>query len=469
MRKTVVLRVVLVCVVVLACAGSAAAQMTTQQTQQTTTAVTPIAPQSTPTARENEPIQGLAPPDTDKLRIRLHVMAAWTQDPANASLGFEQQGRIGFAIVGLSGKLSDTLRYLVEINPVNETQPLGACGETNYFFPNEAVLLQGVGPGVPCHPDGRMRVDDYRYVALDPVRQQGPIRQAYLEYAGRSFGLKFGRFLLPIGLAWEETGAFTAKDTPHISRINTEANFGVGLGWKRGTVARVNAAAVLGDGNRFRDYDYYYLIDGSMDSNSALTGVVSGAVRPIPQVEVRGAYKFGYTGSKVERLPNFFASKRNDQAIVASVRYTPNRFVTAFGEYARYTWGLTKTSAQMLGLNQDPVVKPGYFVGAEASYPLGTFRLGGSFVWEALSRDDSLVKLMAERGMYRATLGTQERETIYRLWLDVPGGVRIGWFLNDHSNPLPQLSGIVAVEGPTAYQNTRSGTKTGIAIHFRLQ
>ena len=420
-------------------------------------------------ASEDEPLQGVALPDTEKLRVRLHFMAAWVEDPANASLGFEKQGRIGFVIVGLSGKLNDKLRYLVEINPVNETQPLAACGEANYFFPNAFNLVQGAGPKVPCHPDGRMRVDDYRYVALDPVRQQGLIRQAYLEYAGHSFGLRFGRFLLPIGLTWEETGAMTAKDTPHVSRINTEANFGVGLSWKRGTVARVNAAAVLGDGNRFRDYDYFYLIDGSMDSNSALTGLVSGSVYPITQVEVRGAYKFGYTGSKVERLPNFFASKRNDQAIVASVRYTPNGFVTVFGEYAHYTWGLTKTSAAMLGLNEDPVVKPGYYIGATGSYPLGRFRIGGSIVGEELSRDDSLVTLMAGLGMYRAELGNKERETIYRLWLDTPGGVRIGWFLNDHSNPFPQLSGIVAVDGPTAYQNTRSGTQTGFAVHFRLQ
>ena len=412
--------------------------------------------------------QGITPPDTDTFRMSLEFMAAWMQDPANASLGFEKQGRIGYVILGLSGTLNDAFRYRVEVNPVNETQPLGACGETNYFFPNAVSLLQGVGPNVPCVADGRMRVDDYRYVALDPVRQQGPIRQAYLEYTGSSFGMKFGRFILPIGIAWQETGGFTAKDIPHIARINTEANFGAQLEWKRGTVARLDVAAVLGDGNRFHDYDYYYLIDGSMDSNSALTGLVSGSVRPIKTLEFRGAYKFGYTGSKVERLPNFFASKRNDRAAVASVRYTPNAAVTVFAEYARYTWGLTATSAQMLGLDQAPVIKPGYYVGAEGSYPVGTFRIGGSFVFEELSRDDSLVTLMAGQGLYRAELGTHERNTIYRAFVAIPGGVRVGWFYNAHSNPLPQLSAIVAVAGPTAYVNSKGSARTGIAVQFRI-
>ena len=191
-------------------------------------------------------------------------------------------------------------------------------------------------------------------------------------------------------------------------------------------------------------------------------------MKPVTQLEIRGAYKFGYTGSKVERLPNFYASKRNDQALVASVRVTPHPLVTVFGEYERYVWGLTTTSAEMLGLDPSAVIKPGYYVGAEAHYPIGRVSIGGSFVWEDLSRDDSLVKYMAELGQYQAALGKHEKATIVRLWLDVPGGVRVGWFYNDHSNPFPQLSAEVPVAGPAAYQATRGWAKSGVAVQFQF-
>lgn len=409
------------------------------------------------------PTDGYALPDSDKLHVRVEFMAAWVDDPVNAPLGLEKQARVGFLIVGLRGKLSDRFRYVAEINPVHENTPLPACGETNYFFPNAA---QNIGPAVQCHPDGRTRVDDYRYIGLDPVPQQGMIRQAYLEYTSGSFGFKAGRFILPIGLTWQETGAFTAKDTPHIARINTEANFGAGFSWRHGTAARIEAFAVLGDGNRFHDYDYYYFMDNAYDTNSALTALVSGAVTPVKGLELRGAYKFGYTGSKVESTPNFYASKRNDQALVASVRYSPIPAVTIFGEYARYTWGPTETSAAMLGLDTAPVIKPGYYVGAEGRYPIGRFRLGGSFVREELSRDDALVKYQAEMGLYRAELGKKERATFVRVFVDAPGGVRAGWFYVDHSNPFPQLSGIVPVSGPSAYQAMRGWGKSGLMVQF---
>ncbi len=422
------------------------------------------APQASPASSQDQPA-GAPIPDTEKLRIGLEFMAAWVSDPANAELGTEHQGRVGYVIVRLSGKLSDHFRYLAEINPVHDNIPLPACGETNYFFPN---LAASIGPTVQCEPDGLMRVDDYRFVGLDPIPQQGPIRQAYLEFVTGEFGVKFGRFILPIGLSWQETGAFTAKDTPHIARIDSEANFGAGLSWKRGELARLEGFAVLGDGNRYHDYDYYYFLDNSLDTNSALTALVSGSVKPIKQLELRGAYKFGYTGSKVERLPNFYASKRNDQAFVGSVRVTPHRLVTIFGEYARYVWGLTESSATMLGLDPGAVIKPGYYVGAEAHYPIGRVAIGGSVVREELSRDDSLVKYMTELGQYEASLGKHERSTIVRLWLDVPGGVRVGWFYNDLSNPFPQLSAIVPVAGPSAYQSTHGSAKTGIAVQFRF-
>ena len=425
--------------------------------------------------QSDEDTPGITPPDNDRLRITISMMASYLHDPAIATLGFEKQARVGFVIVGLSGRLNDRFRYHLEINPVDETRPLPTCGEENFFYPNNPGNVP-IGPSVECVPDGRLRVDDYRFVALDPVQQQGAIRQAYVEYEdGGFFGGRFGRFMLPIGLTWQETGAFTAKDAPHISRINTEANTGLGLSATRRAadgrrVARLDVAAFSGDGNKFHDYTYFYWQDGSLDSNADLTVLLSGTLSPVPQVEIRGAYKFGQTGSKVERLPNFYASKRHDRAVVVSARYTPNQYVSVFGEYARYVWGLTRTSAELLGLNPDPVIKPGYYVGGRVSFPLtDRVRAGVSVVREELLRDDSLAKYLQAQGLYRSELGKNERAWIMRLFVDLTDAVSVGLFHNDYSNPLQQLSGIIPVAGERAYVETRGQSKYGLAVQIRLQ
>ena len=63
------------------------------------------------------------------------------------------------------------------------------------------------------------------------------------------------------------------------------------------------------------------------------------------------------SGSKIERLPNFYASKRNDNAIVLSARYRPIQYVSIFAEDARYTWGLMASSATMLGLDPSRIIE----------------------------------------------------------------------------------------------------------------
>src|SRR5437868_6063649 len=113
---------------------------------------------------------GIAIADSKKLRIRVKFMGGYTHDAAQATLGFEKQGRVGYAMVGLSGLLNDHFRYLIEINPINETQPGVSCGEDDYFYPN---AVQAIGPKVACDNNGRNRVDDYRFIALDSLMQQG--------------------------------------------------------------------------------------------------------------------------------------------------------------------------------------------------------------------------------------------------------------------------------------------------------
>ena len=165
---------------------------------------------------------GLKLPDTDKVRIGIRFLAGYGADYSEESLGLENQGRVGYAIVRLSGTISQRFSYLLEVNPVNEAYPLPSCGETRYFYPN---VPQAFGPNVSCDNNGRVRVDDYRFVALDTIVQQGPLRQAYIDYRGR-IGVRFGRFVLPVGFGAEEAGSFTAKDATHIQRIDAEASFG---------------------------------------------------------------------------------------------------------------------------------------------------------------------------------------------------------------------------------------------------
>lgn len=423
-------------------------------------------------AGEEQPFGGIKLPDSETLRVRIRLMAGYGLDESQASLGFEKQGRVGYAIVELFGRLNESFAYRVEVNPVNETQPLPACGETNFFFPNGPQSF-GSAINVACHNDGRLRVDDYRFVALDLLGQQGPIRQAYLTYHKGWFGLKGGRFVLPLGFGWEEAGSFTAKDATHIQRINAEASLGVSFSLtkrvRRRRVAEFSASGVLGDSGRYHDYDYVYGIDSSHDSNSWPTMVLSAAVAPVRGLEVRGALKRGDNGSKVERLPNFYASKRNDNAIVGSVRYRPIRHVAVFGEAVHYEWGLFKTSAEMLNQDTAPVRKDGYYVGADASYPIThQVRIGTVITREELSRDDALIKYLAAQNLYDLEMGRKERSTVLRFYADIANMVRVGVYRNRLSNPFPWVSGIQAVAGPAAFQG-RGNDKWGVAFQFRLQ
>ncbi len=414
---------------------------------------------------------GIALPNTDRLRIRLRGLFGYGFDGAQAALGYEKQGRVGYFIVELFGKLNDHFQYRLEVNPVSENTPLVACGEVGFFFPNTA---QNIGPVVSCDNNGRQRVDDYRFVALDPLVQQGAIRQAYVRYHNRGFGVTFGRFILPIGFGWEEVGAFTAKDAPHIQRINAEASFGFSVSLEKRLHGRTFAAGsfsgIIGDGNKFHDYDYFYGIDGSLDSNSWPTGVLSGMIAPIQNLEFRAALKKGDTGSKVERLPNFYASKRNDDALILSARYRPLKNVAIFGEKANYTWGLMKTSAELLGqADTAPVHKSGYYVGVDASYPITkSLRAGVNITREELSRDDALIKFLAGQDLLKVSLGKKERALVTRFYVDISKLVQVGVYYNQLSNPFPWVSGIQPVAGDHPFTG-RSSEKWGVTAKFTLQ
>lgn len=402
------------------------------------------------------------------------LVAGWSHDGAQAALGFEKQGRVGMAILSAAGKVSDHVRFFVSVNPVSETNARPACGEKDYFFPNDPHLFAAIGPIVKCDvEDGLKRVDTYNTFSLDYITQQGILREGYINWGiSDSVSLRGGRFILPIGFAPGETGAATAKDMTRITRLNAEANFGAMLVFsaKRGdrSIFDAGVMAVLGDGNREKDYDWFYFVNTSLDTNSAITVAASARLAPIKAIDVRAAYKRGYSGSKVERLPSYWASKRNDDALVVSVKVSPASWASVFGEYAKYKWGPTLTSGELVGLpDLDAIDKPGYFMGAQLEAPIAPkIRVGGSVIREELTRDDSLIQYLSLNNLYGVSMGKKDRSLVVRGFVDVNRLVNVSFFWMDVSNPFPWVSGSWPVTGPVAFTG-REPDRIGVSITVR--
>ena len=317
-------------------------------------------------------------------------------------------------------------------------------------------------------------MDDYKFIALDPISQQGPLRQAYVDYRVGSFGVRFGRYILPLGFGWQEVGSFTAKDATHIQRLDAQANFGVQAAFTStradgSPLAALSAAAVEGDGSRNHDYDYFYFVDPSQDTNEGVTAVFSGTMHPLKTLEVRAAYQYGFTGSKVEYFPNYFADKHNDSATLLSAQWRPVHFARVFGKYAAYLWGPTATSALLVGADPSPIHKDGDYAGGEVSRALPkSVTLSLNVTYEDLSRDDSLIKYLASQDLYGVTMGQKERDTVIRLRADLGRYVTVGTYRMWLDNPFPQVSGITAVEGPGAYLD-RGSNRFGIVLLTHLR
>jgi hypothetical protein len=416
---------------------------------------------------------GVTLADNERLKIGGVFVAGWSHDGAQAQLGFEKQGRVAQATITFSGRLTDRVRYLVSFNPVNEVSSKPACGEADFFFPNDPSLYSA-GPVVPCDPeDGHKRVDTYNTFALDYVNQQGPLREGYVDWrATDRISARFGRFIAPIGFAPVELGSWTTKGMTRIQRLNAEAHFGLMLGYSHPRSGAANGTplfeaavmGVLGDGNRQKDYDWFYFADPTLDTNSALTAIATLRAQPHRLLDLRAAYKKGFTGSKVERLPSYWASKRNDDAFVFSARVRPHPWVSVFGEYARYVWGPTESSAEMLGIDPDDIDKPGYYVGGTFEVPVTEGAHAGVTVTrEEISRDDSLVKYLEINDLYGVEMGKKDRGTIVRVYLDVLRLVQVGLFWADISNPYPWISGSWPVSGPRAFTG-RAPDRYGIAV-----
>jgi hypothetical protein len=417
-----------------------------------------------PAARAQTPVPD---PSQDKLNLEVTFVAGYGHDGAQAALGFEKQGRVAQATLTLHGRLRERFRYVLAFNPVNETSSKPACGEANFFFPNDPRLYSA-GPVVPCDPEnGLKRVDTYNTYGWDYIVQQGPLREGYVDWlASDAVTARFGRFIVPVGFAPDEVGSWTAKDMTRIQRLNAEANFGVMLGYARRTFD-LSAMGVLGEGNREKDYDWFYFANPTLDANSALTAILTARVRPHASVDVRASWKKGFTGSKVERLPSYWASKRNDDAIVVSGKVQAHRYFSVFGEFAQYTWGPTTTSAEMLGVDPSPIDKAGYYGGATFAYPVtSNVVAGATFTREEISRDDSLIRYLEANGLYGVESGRKDRGTTLRMFVEVSKTVTAGLYWADVSNPFPWVSGSWPVAGPTAFTG-RAPDRYGLAVSVR--
>jgi hypothetical protein len=411
---------------------------------------------------------------SERYKFGGELMVGWSHDGAQAALGFEKQGRVGWAILSLSGRVSDRVRYYVSVNPVSETTSRPACGEPNFFFPNDPNLYAAQGPIIKCDEEnGLKRVDTYNTFSLDYITQQGILREGYIDWGlSDNLSLRGGRFILPIGFAPRDVGGTSAKDIARITRLNAEANFGVMIAAtaRRDTRSIFDAGVmvVLGDGNREKDYDWFYFVNRTLDTNSAVTVAASARVQPIEQLDLRVAYKHGYTGSKVERLPSYWASKRNDDALVVSLKVTPVKWLSAFAEYAKYKWGPTVTSGELVGMDTaGPIEKPGYYMGVQIDAPVaGKVRMGGSFTREELTRDDSLIQYLELNNLYGVSMGKKDRNLIARGFIDINRLVNVNFFWVDVSNPFPWASGSWPVSGPTAFTG-RDLDRVGVTVTVR--
>jgi hypothetical protein len=419
---------------------------------------------------------GIALPDSLKLRFTVDFLAGYGSDGTNTMLGFNRQGRVGYVIFALQGKAGTRLSYLISVNPINETEPLPACGAEGFFFPNDPKRLYGEDTALRCQPkNGNRRVDAYRGIALDVATQQGPIREAYMDVrVTNQVKFRFGRTKLPIGFDWQEAGSFSTKDAPRIQRINAEHSFGVMLSYARPAEEKArplfsgHAAAYLGEGNRWWDYNYFYFEDSSLDSNVSLTMLLSGTLSPTKALEVRAAYQRGKTGSKVESRPSYWASKRNDDALVLSASYQLNSSIRLIAEQANYTWGPTKTSARMLEADYSGIHKRGFYVAAEAHHRMTQgLSIGGSVSREEIGRADSLVRFMAARHQFEVISGRKDRMLTLRAYADVGRQLQIGFYNTRDFNPYPWLSGVSPVTGPRAFARANTN-KWGLITRLRV-
>ena len=226
---------------------------------------------------------------SERLRFGGELMVGWSHDGAQAALGFEKQGRVGMAILSLSGRVSDRVRYFVSFNPVNEMASRPACGEKDFFFPNDPNLFAGTGPIVQVRRRGRPQARRYlqhvlarlHHPAGHPARglrrlsaSPTTCRCAAAASSCRS-GSRRAKSARPAPRTWRASRGSTPKPTSARCSPSRRRNA------RSARCSTPAVMAVLGDGNREKDYDWFYFVNTSLDTNSAITVAASARIAPI--------------------------------------------------------------------------------------------------------------------------------------------------------------------------------------------
>ena len=298
------------------------------------------------------------------------------------ALGFEKQGRVGAGDASrFSGRLTERVRYLVSFNPVNEVSSKPACGEADFFFPERSRGSISAGRVVPCDPEnGHKRVDTYNTYALDYINQQGPLREGYVDWRATDRSSRAVRALHPArsALRRPKSDPGRRRTSPAFSGSTPKPTSALMLGYSqpRQPVALAVEAAVmgvLGDGNREKDYDWFYFANPTLDTQQrpdrdrrgarpARTASSGSSARRLQEglhrIESRTAAEL--LGLEAERR----RVRRQRQGAAASV-------VVDLRRVRPHTSGdRRETSAEMLGIDPDRSYKPGYYVGGTFELPV---------------------------------------------------------------------------------------------------
>jgi hypothetical protein len=281
--------------------------------------------------------------------------------------------------------------------------------------------------------NGLKRVDTYNTFSLDYITQQGILREGYVDWGSADHCLAARRPLHP-------------ADRLRAARRRRDLGEGHGAhhppqrrGQLRRHVRRIGAPRHALDLRRRRDGPL-----ATATARRTTTGSTSSTARSIPtapspsplraraaveQLDAR-CLQAGLTGSKVERLPSYWASKRNDDALVVSLKVSPAKVGLGVRGVREIQVGTDHHVGELVGIpTLGPIEKP-VITWARSSKRRSAARIhvGGSITREEITRDDSLIQYLSLNHLYDVSMGKKDRNLIARGFVDVNRLVNVNFF-----------------------------------------
>ena len=261
-------------------------------------------------------------PDRLRIHVRFDMLGADYWDYSQAPLGHEAQGRIGWAIIGISGKINRYISYDAELNPVDDSARAAAGVRRDEFLLSERPGSERADRGVRARRPQPRRL--YRFIGLDPLTQQDgrPHRRARRRTGREANRRRAGRTLrsparlrLAGARLLDERGR-AADSAPErrrqLRRAAVRARHAAATALARASRRRSSAATATGTSSTATPA----FVAPDEDTNSGATGVGRVTLTPIAGLDVRVSGQYGYSGSKIEGYPSFYLSKRNDKAAI---------------------------------------------------------------------------------------------------------------------------------------------------------